>query len=215
MSLERRVADTAPPTPTVLLDVAERLFAQRGIASVSLRSIVLASGQGNLSAAHYHFGSREGLIRAVIERRLRTVDALRHRYLDAVVASGRENDVRAIVAAAFEAVADVVRHEPWGADYVQVLAQAAFDVRMRLFETVDPAAQSSIDRAAEMARRALPGLGRADFDARVGLIRQQGVYAIARWVATHGPVTPENRRAYRAMVRRLVAFMAGGMAAPA
>ena len=49
-------------TPTQLLDVAERLFAERGIDNVSIREIVRASGQSNLSAAHYHFGTREALV---------------------------------------------------------------------------------------------------------------------------------------------------------
>lgn len=75
-ALVRPADDTS--TASVLLDVAERLFAERGIASVSLRQIVLEGGQGNLSAAHYHFGSRDALIRALVERRLRTLDALRH-----------------------------------------------------------------------------------------------------------------------------------------
>ena len=74
------------PTATALLDAAERLFAQAGLAAVSIRRIVLASGQGNLSAAHYHFGSRDALVRAVIERRLREIDAIRNRRLDALEA---------------------------------------------------------------------------------------------------------------------------------
>ena len=39
-----------------MLDVAEPLFAEKGIEQVSLREIVAASGQRNLSAARYHFG---------------------------------------------------------------------------------------------------------------------------------------------------------------
>ena len=42
-------------TAIQMLDVAERLFASKGIDKVSLREIVRASGQSNLSAAHYHF----------------------------------------------------------------------------------------------------------------------------------------------------------------
>ncbi len=68
------------PTATALLDVAERLFEQKGIAAVSLRQIVIAAGQRNLSAAHDHFGSGEGLIHVVVERRMRTIDANRLGY---------------------------------------------------------------------------------------------------------------------------------------
>jgi AcrR family transcriptional regulator len=52
---------------TAMVDAAERLMAERGIAAVSLREVQDAAEQRNKSAAHYHFGSREGLIRAIIE----------------------------------------------------------------------------------------------------------------------------------------------------
>jgi AcrR family transcriptional regulator len=49
-----------------LVITAERLFAAHGVNGVSLRQIRIAAGQRNESALHYHFGSREGLIRAVL-----------------------------------------------------------------------------------------------------------------------------------------------------
>ncbi len=202
------------PTAMALLDVAERLFAQQGIAAVSLRQIVIAAGQRNLSAAHYHFGSREGLIRAVMERRMRTIDAIRHRRLDAIEAAGRTSELNAIVGAAVETLAEVVRGTPWGPDYVRVLAQALFDTDMRLLETTDPSLRSGIERARVMARRLLPALPQATFDARVAIVHHETVYAMARWVDRHGPVDDTNRRSYRATVRGLVEFMSAGLGAP-
>lgn len=207
-------ASGTTPTATALLDVAERLFAQQGIATVSLRQIVIAAGQGNLSAAHYHFGSREGLIRAVVERRMRTIDAIRHRRLDAIEASGRAGELQAIVGAAVETLAEVVRGTPWGPDYVRVLAQALFDPDMRLLETTDPSLRSGIARARAMARRLLPALPQASFDARVAIVHHETAYAFSRWVNAHGHVEGTNRRGYRAMVRSLVEFMSAGLSAP-
>jgi AcrR family transcriptional regulator len=51
-----------------LILAAERLVAERG-AKVPLREIAVEAGQRNNSAVHYHFGSREGLLHAVVERR--------------------------------------------------------------------------------------------------------------------------------------------------
>jgi AcrR family transcriptional regulator len=207
-------ASGTTPTATALLDVAERLFARQGIAIVSLRQIVIAAGQGNLSAAHYHFGSREGLIRAVVERRMRTIDAIRHRRLDAIETAGRADDLQAIIGAAVETLAEVVRGTSWGPDYVRVLAQALFDPDMRLLETTDPSLRSGIERARAMARQLLPTLPQATFDARVGIVHHETAYAFARWVSAHGPVDDTNRRDYRAMVRGLVEFMGAGLGAP-
>lgn len=51
-----------------MLLAAERLIAEKG-PGVALRDIAVAAGQRNNSAVHYHFGSREGLFKAVVQYR--------------------------------------------------------------------------------------------------------------------------------------------------
>ena len=46
---------------------AERLFARRGVYEATLREITEAAGQRNVSALNYHFGSREGIVQAILE----------------------------------------------------------------------------------------------------------------------------------------------------
>ena len=61
---------TAPlDTKQRILDVAERLFAENGFAGTSLRRII-AEAEVNLAAVHYHFHSKEGLLEAVLMRRM-------------------------------------------------------------------------------------------------------------------------------------------------
>jgi len=50
-----------------ILDAAEVLFAERGFAETSLRTITTAAGV-NLAAVNYHFGSKKELIQAVFAR---------------------------------------------------------------------------------------------------------------------------------------------------
>lgn len=65
-----------------ILDTAERLFAEQGFASASLRTITAEAGV-NLAAVHYHFGGKEELIHAVIHRRLGPLHRERLELLDA------------------------------------------------------------------------------------------------------------------------------------
>jgi AcrR family transcriptional regulator len=65
-------------TPDLLLDAAARLFAERGVDNVAIAEIVRAAGQRNTSAIHYHFGSRDEVLRAVLARH---VPALAQRRL--------------------------------------------------------------------------------------------------------------------------------------
>ncbi|MFT8180606.1 TetR family transcriptional regulator [Mycobacteroides chelonae] len=59
-----------------ILQAAERLIGQHG-AEVPLRDIAVAAQQRNNSAVNYHFGSRDELIAAVIERRMTTLESHR------------------------------------------------------------------------------------------------------------------------------------------
>jgi AcrR family transcriptional regulator len=72
-------------TKTKILDAAEQLFAQKGFDATSHRSIAAAAGV-NLAAIHYYFQSKEGLIRAVLTRRLRRLNEHRLALLEEVVA---------------------------------------------------------------------------------------------------------------------------------
>jgi len=68
-------------TRELLLVTAERLFAERGIAAVPMRDIAQAAGQRNNTAIPYHFGDREGLIRAITIYRGRPTEELRAKML--------------------------------------------------------------------------------------------------------------------------------------
>jgi TetR/AcrR family transcriptional regulator, regulator of cefoperazone and chloramphenicol sensitivity len=67
---------------SLLLDAAERLFAQRGIEGVSLREIAAEAGQRNNSAVTYHFRGKLGLVDALIADRLIKVERVRQRLIE-------------------------------------------------------------------------------------------------------------------------------------
>jgi len=64
-----------------MIDAAERICAERGLSAMSLREVQAASRQRNKSAAQYHFGSRDGLIEAVVETRMAPINEHRLRLL--------------------------------------------------------------------------------------------------------------------------------------
>jgi AcrR family transcriptional regulator len=80
-----------------LLTAAARLLVDHGYAAVSIRAVTRAAGL-SVSAAHYHFGSKEALIREAVGSRIRPLTHLRLARLDALERAGRP-DVEAIVEA--------------------------------------------------------------------------------------------------------------------
>lgn len=64
-----------------ILDAGERLMAAGGSGSVSLRQIIAEAGT-NPASIHYHFGSRDALVEAILERRMRPIAQRRRELLD-------------------------------------------------------------------------------------------------------------------------------------
>ncbi len=65
-----------------IIAAAEKLFAQQGFKSTTLKDVAKLSG-ANTALVGYHFGNKEGLRKAVIEKQLAMVQAI----LDTVISS--------------------------------------------------------------------------------------------------------------------------------
>jgi AcrR family transcriptional regulator len=71
-------------TKTRIMDAAEHLFARDGFHLTSLRTLT-EQAEVNLAAVNYHFGSKEGLLQAVIARRLLPLNKLRQQKIEVVL----------------------------------------------------------------------------------------------------------------------------------
>ena len=67
-----------------ILDAAETLFANEGFHCTSLRTLT-KKADVNLAAVNYHFGSKEALVEAMMERRLQALNPQREALLDKVL----------------------------------------------------------------------------------------------------------------------------------
>lgn len=74
-----------------ILDAASALFAERGYAETSLRTITTSAGV-NLAAVNYHFGSKKSLIQAVFARVLQPFCEELAVNLDGLEAGARTGD---------------------------------------------------------------------------------------------------------------------------
>jgi len=63
-------APDSRPTRGQILDAAERLFAQRGFAGVSMRDIVAETDLRNQASLYHHFRNKKALYEAVLQRGL-------------------------------------------------------------------------------------------------------------------------------------------------
>jgi AcrR family transcriptional regulator len=107
-----------------LLDVAEELFDAHGIDGVSARAVVATAGMRNTGAVNYHFGTRLGLVRAVLERRRDHIELVRNAMLDALEATGPVAPRNALYAA-LRPLIDLLA-DPAGRRHLRLLQQAWF-----------------------------------------------------------------------------------------
>ena len=105
----------------VLIDVAEKLIAERGLDNVSMRDVATVAGQRNNSAVQYHFGSRDGLIMQILRRRLVALDAERQRRLAVIDEMGLGSDVSALIGVVFGPIVDLLRNNPDAKHYARFL----------------------------------------------------------------------------------------------
>ncbi|MFN8644017.1 MAG: TetR family transcriptional regulator [Candidatus Binatia bacterium] len=161
MAPAARRSEASGDTRASLLAAAERLFATHGIQGVSLRTINAAAGARNASAAHYHFGSKTELLRALLDSYMEALSRDRLARLAAVRA--RAGSRRPALREAVEAfVVPVLRllADPSGAGarYAMILVRAGTDPSVRL-ETLVPASfYESLGQMHALCCAALPHL---------------------------------------------------------
>ena len=111
----------AVETRARLIAAAEQLFAEHGVACVSLREITRSAGARNAIALQYHFDDRAGAVRAILEKHLPAVDARRSAMLDEIEARGGA-DLRALAAALVRPLAAKLSDADGGREFLQIYA---------------------------------------------------------------------------------------------
>jgi AcrR family transcriptional regulator len=149
-------------TRTLILDAAERLYAERGFADVTLRDIVALAGV-NLAAVNYHFGSKDELIAELFVTRGRATNRERLSELKAAeVAGGGRADLEAIL----RALVGPTLRGCLGPDHERSTA-ARFMIRASI-ESVPPIRRiknreiDHLRKFADAIRRSLPDCNEAD-----------------------------------------------------
>jgi AcrR family transcriptional regulator len=209
-------SDRVAATRARLIDAAERLFLAHGYDDVSVRTINAEAGL-NPGAVHYHFGSKRGLVAALLEDRL----VPRWGHVSRSVLDGIDTqdppEMTRIVGLAVDPLLALVRQPGRGQLHARLLAMivlGGWDVAWR-------SEAFSIDLWLVEVQRAAPHVPPA-------VLRTRWELAVALMLERIGRPfddTPSRDRArsdargpkgdVRAVDRdELVAFIAGGLAAP-
>lgn len=207
----------AADTKEQIVDTAEELFAEQGIDGVSLRAITQAADV-NLASVNYHFGSKEGLVRAVFARRIGAVNRERIALLDAAESEAGDGPlaVEKILYAMFSPAIRLSQDPAKGRRFMRMCGRFYAEPAGYLEGVFEEEFAELIQRMDRAFHRAMPGLPEKDLQWRVNFSVGVMVHTmmdsdrIRRW--THGICDPAD---VDGTIDAMVRFSSAGMnAAP-
>lgn len=195
-----------PSARSRLLDCAERLFGEHGLGGVSLRAINAEAGLSP-AALHYHFGNKQVLLEAVIDRRMSRLMQRRAELLEEVDRAGERPEVRAVVAAMLAPLVELIRERgDGGLRYVRLLARLHADGDLD-HAWVTRTHPGGVARIGPLLRAALPHLSAPLLALRL----KWAIDTLLSSLAGDPAAFSEGLDLY---VAALLDFVAGGLTAP-
>ncbi|WP_161993790.1 TetR/AcrR family transcriptional regulator [Muricoccus nepalensis] len=211
----RRPADPAGvPTETRILEVAERVFADRGYVAASLREIARAADVTQ-ALILYYFGSKQRLFETLFKRRGLEISRQRQALLDELLSRPEPPTVRALVAAYLRPQFALRGGDEGGTAFVRLQARLHHEpdelaLRLRR-EVYDGATRNYIAAIG----RAVPGLDPADAHWRMMFAVGTYLYMLSGVDRlddiSDGRFTTEDTGE---VLRRLTDFLVAGITAP-
>jgi AcrR family transcriptional regulator len=196
-------------TKEKILDTAERLIGEQGYAATSLRHIIAQAGV-NLAAIHYHFGSKEGLLDAVLARKVTPVNDARIARLDRIEAEAGSGpvEVERVLEAFFIPTAEVASRNP---GFVCLMGRMHAEGMMP--RIVERHFRSVGLRFVAALRRAVPELPQEELLWRVHFMVGAMAHTLCR--APIFPLMAGDAADMEPRLKRLVTFLSAGFRASA
>jgi AcrR family transcriptional regulator len=200
-----------------ILDAAERLFAEQGVAATSLREIGLLA-QANPGSIYFHWKTKAELVRDVFRRRLEPLDLERTRRLDAAERASAPNPPP--LADVLEALVGPMLWIASGADrggpgFVRLLGRTYSEPDRDLVRMLRRDHGATLERFREALARALPDLPEEQLFARFHFALGALAYTLGTESTAHLALGRRRRPvSSQDVLRELMPFLVAGFAAP-
>ena len=201
---------TTTDTKTQILDATERLIAEKAFAGTTLRNIASAAGV-NLAAVHYHFGSKEDLFRAAVQRIAKPVVARQLDMLNQLKQKTVVPSVEDLLAAFLTPPLEFISG---GASSRIVRAQFMGRCRTEP-EPIQSIARQEFSSSAEsfldVLQRALPDQSRSQLDWKLDLVIAALIQVQMQAGKPNALLQSNQPKDIQVAITNLVTFMANGM----
>lgn len=169
-----------------LKEAAQRLFALHGVEGVTVQQIVSAAEQRNNASLHYHFGSKQDLLKELVLDGARFIDSRRQGMLDRME-SEKTLSVRSVIEAlAFPLLEFSEKAGQY--TYIRMIANLQLSNRVFLREAVGDTWNTGYRRCLAHLAQELPHLPKPILEQRLSLV---GIYGTAIWAAWEAALDSE------------------------
>ncbi|MCI0508747.1 TetR family transcriptional regulator [Chromohalobacter marismortui] len=204
-------------TVTRILDTAEVLFAERGFAETSLRTIT-SKAKVNLAAVNYHFGSKKALIQAVFARYLDPFSERFHQALDDLEAhyQGEPIPLEVLLETLARTVLEVPAERNSLKVFMRLLGLAYTQAQGHLRRYIQDHYGNVFSRFSDLVRRATPELPEAERFWRLHFMLGTVIFTLSGLDALRDIADKDYHEhvSVRDLIRRLRPVVVAGMQAP-
>jgi AcrR family transcriptional regulator len=196
-----------------ILDAAELLFAEQGVAATSLREIGMHA-QANPGSIYFHWKTKAELVRDVFQRRLAPLDAERVRRLDAAERASAPDP--APLAEVLDAlVGPMLGIASGAASFLRLLGRTYNEPDRDLVRMLRRDHGATLERFRAALARALPDLPEEQLFARFHFALGALAYTLGSEASSHLALGRRRRPVSgREVLRELMPFLVAGFAAP-
>ena len=198
-----------------ILDAAEQLIGDKGFPSTSMRDITKAASV-NLASVNYHFGSKEALLAAVLERRLQPINERRLQLLDEIERQADDRGpavydvVRAFLSPPFE------QQEQWGNSsetFLRLLGRIHSETNEEFRQEFMSEFEVVFQRFAVALQRSLPHLTNSNLPWRMLFMVGSMAFTMS-WGQSMMKREETEIKTSAGVLEELISFTCAGLAAP-
>ena len=208
-------------TKSAIMDAAEIVMAEHGVDGASIRAIVTKAG-ANTAAIHYHFNSRDGLIKAMLGRHGGSVSQRRTEMFAEFDRTGRVPTTMDVVNLLVDPMIKLLEQKgEAGRRFLCFIARLQFDRKnqsnrtgLHIQEERKYFPELRV-RLLDIIRHSCPGISETESEERLTMVIDTMLqsFANAEFMSTEWKTDEQHNELLRYTIN-LKNFLAGGLAAP-
>lgn len=205
-------------TRNAIIAAAIASVARDGVAGASLRSINVAAGSKNSSAAHYHFGTKLALLEAACESIIADIRPGQDARLDALerrMAEGKSVTPREVLAGVYQPYLALLLKGESGFAATKFASRLLVESDAEIQDIVNRIAAPYLFRALTLLEYALPGISRRSIVLRLFITGTNAIHGAGDIrAAINSPVGDLTEGNLNGFIERLLDYIAAAVSAP-